>query len=477
MNKDEEIKQLMGEEALELWLCGKDRWNIWVEQHPKAEISFQDADFAERRNTNSNVIDFSGFNFPEGLVTFSNAKFGDNNVLFNNVDFGNGDVNFIGAKFGKGTIQFGQCKFGQGYVQFCGANFNDGNVFFNKTNFGHGYVSFADAVFGEGKVDFNDAKVESGAISFLRTTFGSGKVTFVRFGFGNDFVDFKNSIFEEGDVYFEAAMFGNSNVRFLNTNFGTGNVYFSSVILGSGEFCFERAVFKGHAVFSNMLKINEVKAVSFKGAIFEKTLDLSGNRMKCVPDLLETKITNPISLDGFSCELNYVNHWCLFRKVEDPRDIARLRRLKETAENNKDHERALEFHAQEMRAKRWNENRSILWLTLDWLFYRVSNYGRSIFTPIVCLLVVWLWFSSFYFIESKCVDMSPKKQFLEALLFSGGQMLPFIPDSKNVRADGMISLFGGDMAPVLHASAFIQSFFSLILFFLIGLALRNRFRI
>jgi hypothetical protein len=66
---------------------------------------------------------------------------------------------------------------------------------------------------------------------------------------------------------------------------------------------------------------------------------------------------------------------------------------------------------------------------------------------------------------------------MEALSFSGGQILPIIPSSRLARSEGVTSLFHGDLSFGLHVATFIQSIISLLLLFLIGLALRNRFRI
>ncbi len=65
--------------------------------------------------------------------------------------------------------------------------------------------------------------------------------------------------------------------------------------------------------------------------------------------------------------------------AKDPEDAGRLGRLKEIAEDNKDHEQALYFFGEEMRAKRWQKNRPFLASILDFLYDKVSDYGRSVF--------------------------------------------------------------------------------------------------
>ncbi|KZN49885.1 hypothetical protein [Pseudoalteromonas luteoviolacea] len=39
------VAKLDGDDALLLWLKGKDVWNKWMEQNPKAEVSFEGVKF------------------------------------------------------------------------------------------------------------------------------------------------------------------------------------------------------------------------------------------------------------------------------------------------------------------------------------------------------------------------------------------------------------------------------------------------
>jgi hypothetical protein len=193
--------------------------------------------------------------------------------------------------------------------------------------------------------------------------------------------------------------------------------------------------------------------------------------------LTNTKTANHISLDGLICWLTFEKKLFVFKKVSDFADIARLRRLKEIAENNKDHERALAFHADEMRAKRWHENISFRGLFVDYIFDWFSDYGRSASRPLICLTWLWIFFGCLYFFASGNDLIEKWKKFWEALAFSGGQIFPIIPGSSTARMEGIQILFFNNLSPVLHLATFVQSVLSLMLLFLIGLALRNRFRI
>jgi hypothetical protein len=257
-------------------------------------------------------------------------------------------------------------------------------------------------------------------------------------------------------------------------------VNFFQARFGKGRYMFEKAMFQGHVNFSSITDIYQVENLSFKGAGFDKTLDLSGNSLTSIIDLTATKTTNHVSLADLHCMLPFE---CIkkghlnFNKAKDPADIARLRRLKEITENNKDHERALAFHADEMRAKRWHENTTIRGMLFDYVYDRLSNYGRSESRPLFCLSIIWLWFGGIYFIYAKCSELSPNILLSEALAFSGSQLLPFVSGSRLAQKEGVDTLFDGDLSPLIHGITFVQSILSLILLFLVGLALRNRFRI
>ncbi|MBT6717366.1 MAG: hypothetical protein HOB18_06995, partial [Nitrospina sp.] len=121
-----EKKILKGQAAIDLWLKGKDAWNKWVEENPVADVSFQGVDFSQHRV--DDIISFSGFKFPTGIV------------------------DFYGATFGKG------------HVDFFGASFGEGEVWFHKVNFGNGDVNFFNTVFGEGPVSFSEASFGKGEV-------------------------------------------------------------------------------------------------------------------------------------------------------------------------------------------------------------------------------------------------------------------------------------------------------------------------
>lgn len=155
---------LKGKDAFDLFKQGRNAWNYWVEQNPEENIDFSDFDFSKYSDTS--LLDFSGFRFPNGSIDFSSATFGD------------GIVSFMDARFGDGIVSFMDARFGESSVRFDGATFGNGDIIFYKAQFGNGIVSFNHATFGNGDVSFFNAKFGDGFFSFYDAEFGSGSVSF-----------------------------------------------------------------------------------------------------------------------------------------------------------------------------------------------------------------------------------------------------------------------------------------------------------
>lgn len=495
---DKEKVVLEGQAAIDLWLQGKDAWNKWVEENPVADISFSGVDFSEFER-----VSFQEYKFPNGNVDFSVTEFGECEVSFTETNFGDGYVNFASAKFsgdrvyfprikiGKGRVNFSRTMFGNGHVSFRFANFGDGNVFFDGASFGEGHVTFANAKFGEGDV------------SFFMTSFSCRVLDFYNLKFTKGYVDFSHAKFTRGAITFESA------------DFGTGNVFFDLSLFGKVNVSFEQAKIDGAFRFSNIKNVNKIKSISFKYVTFDGAISMDGNHFNCVPDFTNTKLSHQLSLSHFSVKakekkpfkflqkffLQYQKtlwgskikftsakkaiywaksfSWLGKTSASDRYDIDRLRRLKELAETNKHHQLALDLHIEEMKCSRWIETP---WqkLPVEFLFDKCGDYGRSIFRPIISLVLLWLSFAPIYALAS-----SKKDVLSDALLFSFSQMFSLIPSSKDARTESSKELYGVvvddklivDIPNYVFGLAGLQSIASIALIFLVGLALRNRFRI
>ena len=439
-NAQEDI--LQGDEAIELFKKGKDAWNAEMQSSPRP-VSFERVGFV-KPDLNSVVrrSGFRGFIFPRG-VSFSGAHFGEGDVDFSWAHFGNGNVSFFEAKFGDGDVRFFGAKFGEGYVDFSWAHFGNGNVSFNWATFGNGNVDFRGAKFGDGDVNFFVAK------------FGDGDVRFSAAKFGN------------GDVYFTKAKFG-KNCKIIDFN----------NIKVEGAFDF---------------RVNPIlskNGVTFNGSSFGGVFRLDGVESAGPIDLRETALTHHISLNNTKIKLP--REWKSGLLVaEDPDGSAKFQRLKELATGASDHERQLDFFAKEMRAARRHETKGLR-LILDLLYSWVSNYGISIKGPLWGLLILWFSFSCIYMsYEEPAKARKHAEDFVlsDFSIYSFGQMVP-LSSSARAASDlgkGKDGIFkcdsetdrkcaGGKFASVYYWSI-LQNILAAILLFLLGLALRNRFRL
>jgi uncharacterized protein YjbI with pentapeptide repeats len=390
--------------AINLWSNGKDTWNAWVKDNPKADVSFYGIHFPTQPKNES--INFDKFQFPDGEVNFSGAT------------FSNGDVDFGGAIFGDGHVYFSGAKFGDGDVNFSGVTFGDGNV------------------------------------SFHRATFG------------------------EGDVYFSGAKFGDGDVNFSGATFSNGHVDFTRAIFGDGHVIFESAFFGGQLSIQGCDKTDSIQSFSFKNCQFKNAVILEDLDLSCVLDLTNTSLQNQISLEGLACKLKRKRGgtWSEIANVAcDKNDIARFRRLKEVCENNKDHELALVFHANEMRAKRWHKTR---WLAswADMAYSLLSDYGQSVSRPLMSLFITWFIFAGAYASIAKNFLWDSCYQWLQMIGFSIVHSMPLLPIGRSVRK-AAFEVYFVDFQSYVFVFMTVQSLVSLLLIFLVGLGLRNRFRI
>ncbi|HJN24665.1 MAG TPA: pentapeptide repeat-containing protein, partial [Rhodospirillales bacterium] len=203
------------------------------------------------------------------------------------------------------------------------------------------------------------------------------------------------------------------------------------------------------------------KEANFSDANFDSSVDLTDAKFDMVPDFRRTKLSAHFTVHG----VNITS-----QKHTDSEDSDRLCRLKELASIAKDHVREQDFFALELKAKRSHKSSSLLRYVADVIFitlYQVlSNFGRSVTVPVFWLLGIWLS-CGIYFACLPCSD--PVAGICKGLTTSASLIFPFLGASRASLKAG----FAGSDAAV----AFAEGGLGILFLFLIGLALRNRFRI
>lgn len=152
-----------------------------------------------------------------------------------------------------------------------------------------------------------------------------------------------------------------------------------------------------------------------------------------------------------------------------------LRRLKELAEGSRHHEAALNFFALERRAKRWHQLSKAA-SALEWVYDALSQYGQSIGRPILGLVVTLAVFAALYAFAS---DTGQPHGLLaaNAALASVTNTLPFVPAALDIRREVFDDLFIRDVPEIVQAVRLLNGLLGFVFLFLIGLGLRNRFRL
>ena len=452
---------LPGQNAFNLYQRGKQKWNNWVNQNPDAVIDFSNFDF-KGRIPDGQTISFERFIFPNGGVHFDGAQFGDGDVRFDGAQFGDGDVGFVGARFGDGDVRFNDAQFGKGCVSFDSAEFGKGHVRFHSAQFGDG-VSFACAHFGDGDVGFVGAQFGKGCVSFDSAEFG------------------------EGHVLFDNVQFGEGNVSFACAHFGDGNVIFRGVRFGDGEIDFSRTQFNGSLYFEATKNTEDMSSWSFNGAVFRQNFVIEG-RFRCIPDLRHTKIEHHLDLSNVKIDEDLKIDKLIEDKEDAKEKAACLRRLRELAENNRHHDAGLDFFALESRVMRKSGHWGRLRSALDCLYEWASNYGRSILRPSVRLFWLTVAFTFIYCwaatgepagcdaIWDAIWDAKWDAKWQDALNLALSNALPFILSSRG-QAEDVFQVLFPEKTVCLVVLTYLQSLFSLVFIFLIGLGLRNRFRL
>lgn len=502
------------------FLEGVDSWNKWIFNNQHATIDFSGIKFSDYMQEGTSTIDFTGFNFPSnGSVIFDGADFGDYNVnftmshftgdlvsfistnfrkgslffefthihcrkfLFQNVTFQTGDIIFNQAQFYNCVADFSNCIFGTGQAQFSGAYFGD-DVIFCGSSFGGEILDFSESIFEEKKtVEFSGSKFLCKINSFNGANFKSKEVHFTGSIFGGDQTSFVSCSFGSSFTYFTGVSFITSELLFTGAEFH--GAIFHDAKMHSKQIYFDYVSFLGHVTFLGSTVSSDTK-ITFQYSNFHKSFEFSEEATLCsVPDFRGTKTNQHFEVSKIHYKLN--------RKkfgfgVVDSNDGERLCRLKEIAESNKDFQSALKLNADELRAKRWS--RKFTSSLLDLSFSVTSNYGLSILRPVSLFLVTFiamtlytiryaiptpingesllLWIEQMETIDSKTIFASIQYTLSHLIPFLGGiqehgksaknELSHLLPDNY-----GLVSI--------------LFSIPSYIFLFLIGLGLRNRFRI
>ena len=451
-NTEENI--LAGDDAYNLYLKGKDKWNKWARDNHGWHVDFSGRTFPGESN-------FSGFIFPGG-VNFSKAQFSGLGE-FSEAQF-SGEADFSKAQFSKSAYFIG-AKFWEeaGFIE---AQFSE-RANFSEVQFS-GPGEFREAQFS-GEADFNKAQF-SGLGEFREAQF-SGEANFriAQFSVGANFsevqfsksADFSEVQFSKSADFSKTQFSGETD--FIGAQFSEGAYFIGAKFWGTVDF--GSTEFLSVAYFLGSKFFDERSAPSFKLAEF-RALNIDQTKFNCAPDLRQTTFHQGISMHDTQVSFQTKKESRKPGHASDKEDSERYRRLKDLAITAKDHDREQMFFAYELKSKRYYETTGFKLapnLLYDWL----SDYGRSLTRPVIGLVGVWAIFSAIYYPLLKCTGISP-------FLFSSSQIAPFLGGSSIF---SKAFLKAESLGGWILTFAFVENILGVLFLFLIGLALRNRFKL
>jgi pentapeptide repeat protein len=440
---------------------------------------FTSATFCGEANFNSaTFFHYADFVF---AMFFGTADYRNNNVDFRSATFSS-TTDFRWAMF-SGTTDFRSATF-SGSAKFMAATFSRAADFRSAT-FSHS-GDFRSATFS-GEVNFG-LTTFSGSADFKAATFSdfscfssamfSGAAEFGAARFSR-IADFGSAAFS-GDAHFSTARL--SQTRFKSAIFSReADFRFSTISGGAG---FELARFGGYADFRSV-KFSEY--ADFSSATFSKYANFSSATFSKVADFINAEFTaNTVFADvrfGTSvpdfrgAKMHEATEWHGVNWPSAPHDkdtaqtqVYAYERLKQEMERLKKHEDEQSFFRKELRARRGLARPgSGAWL-LNYIYEASSDYGQSIEKPLIWLFVLFV--SGSIFFSGTPVFKGTRMTMSSAAGLSFANIFSFLPLMREITSADMVA----SLSRAAQIVGVVQSVLGALLLFLLGLALRTRFR-
>ncbi len=369
---------------------------------------------------------------PKEAIDFHSVRF-ERSISFSGLIFPTNAL-FEGAAFA-GSAFFLKTEF-VGFAKFDKATFSDSAIF-NNAIFTHG-ASFSDATFSSASFDH---ATFVGLASFTKATFTKG------------------AIFNE--AIFSFALFWGVTfppvTRFSKATFSRG-AHFSEATFGN-EAHFDQATFAG--------------AVFFSKAVFTGLADFTSCEFKSHTEFDRAKFESSVPT-FFDSRLREATLWAGSTWPPPPKDqgaaafqVLAYERLKAEMERLNRNLEAQFFFAKELRAQRARETRYSPRRALNFAYQILSGYGQSVRLPVFWLVMVFVFGASLFALMP--VYKGIPLAYDEAAGLSITNLISFLP----YKVDNEIS---AHLSPYAKIVGDLQSLLGVILLFLLGLALRNRFR-
>jgi hypothetical protein len=338
-----------------------------------------------------------------------------------------------------------------------------------------------------------DESVFIGSI-YISFTLFAGNVCFTSAVF-TDYTIFNNVEFKNR-AYFEDALFI-GGVTFYGVSFA-GEVNFQATRF-TGAASFKQAEFTEPAIFEEAT----FKGVAnFHAARFGKTVSFRGSTWGAVPDFVGTAFKDGMAIaDLENLQTGLTAGTIAWDADPEPEPVTstlqptpapitdRLQALRKMAHDADDRPRELDYFALELQSRYHGAGlvECLKW-GLIWLYWLFSDYGRGVLRPICWLLVLWAGCALGYArLAVVWTDVSIREYLATLLSQSSGDALtlslvnalPALGVASEARKSSLEALYGcvECVPPAVHVIGVVEGVAAILLLFLIGLGLRNRFRL
>ena len=285
----------------------------------------------------------------------------------------------------------------------------------------------------------------------------------------NSEVDFSRTIFDS-NVRLSEFLFPNG-ADFTSATFSKEADFSSAMFLEKANF--ESATFSGIAYFQSATFSGHA---NFKSVTFSSHIDFVNSEFTAKTIFANAHFNSEVP-DFRGAKLHEATEWHDVRWPSAPRDktsaqkqVYAYERLKQEMERLKKHEDELFFFRKELRARRellpfW---RAARWL--DCLYKALSDYGQSASRPLYLLCGSFLLVSA-VFAWVPCIT-GTSMTILHAASLSFASIFLIFPIHNEIMTPHVFST----LSSLGKIIVVVEAFFGTLLLFLLGVALRNRFR-
>jgi len=507
---------ITAEECLKLAQLGRERWNEWRREFPAKNFESKIANRANFRRCHfhsASLVNFFGFEFGD-FADFSGTTF-DTDMSFYGATFGK-DASFVGASF-RGIANFEKSHFGDrttfarakffGYVTFSNSIFGadiqfsaakfEGFSNFSRCQFGH-FADFDEAKFGP-IADFSAAIFRS--VSFILSRFDRmakfsgamfGSADFERAEIGA-FSSFSGETWDKlrssflDEAYFakhqgEAKSYGLDPNAFGGLIF-RGVKFSENVDFSEREFRgildFGESKRKGESQSSPRGSAKKIPSCDDKGRlIFDQDENIVFEERKFSSGIERTKFISAPLFFGSKLTANTNFSGAIFPTASGNEKAANAYRVLKSAFAQQQAMREEQrFYRLEMAEEAAGEMGHRRWLYR--IYQLISNFGFSLWRPVALLVATYLVSLVLYGMLAGlhvCVPWRmPCSLNADLIQFGLLQALPLPGFDKTIELL-RLGLFSGANGLLLTLVVAAQKILSLLALFLIGLALRNLFK-